>query len=324
VDEMQAIIAQAPWWLCSAVVHLVIIVSLTLITFATIEPPRKRIVIEIPQEQLAERVEPNTKVDVLNEEKTENVQMMGNPIETRVAYVMQDAQSNAPVLAIEAPTANELSKLVDKGGMGFVPSTFGPGGVGTGLISSKVMGSKIGMNYDDVMDVMSENIVKEIQHNDLLVVLIFDETKSLLEDRMMIMQKLTRVVNDLKKELRPREAARLKWAVIGYAPTAMLWLQPTDKIEEVLEGIRKMKVDDSGIENTCGAIRYAVKTLSPLGKKMYLVVISDGVGKDTVDDKIYMQALHDMQAAKARFFVFGRESAFQQASVFEWLRDSKG
>jgi len=324
VEELQAIIGQAPWWLCSAVIHTVIIVMLAFMTFTTIEPQKRRIVIETPLVDLEERTEPPTKVDVLTDEKADaNVQLAaGNPIETRVAAVMADAQSDAPVLAIDAPNAAELSKLVDRGGAGFLPSTFGAGG--TGLLSMKVGTSKIGMSYDDVMDSLAEGIVKEIQKNDLLVVLLFDESKSLLEDRKIVMQKINRVVADLRKELKPREAARLKWAVVSYAQKPTLWLQPTDNIDEVLDSVKKIKIDESGIENVCSAISYSCKTLSPLGKKMYLIVITDEEGDDTHNEKAFTAALHDIQNSKAKLYVFGRESQFQQPNAYEWLRDSKG
>jgi hypothetical protein len=41
-------------------------------------------------------------------------------------------------------------------------------------------------------------------------------------------------------------------------------------------------------------------------------------------EKTYMQALSDLTAAKARLFVFGRESLFQQQNAFEWVRDARG
>jgi len=326
VDEIQAMVSQAPWWLYSALVHLGVIFVLVLVPFTTIAPPQKKIAIESRVDQIEERVEPPTKVDVLTDEKPDQSQpvLAGSPLETRVAAVMADAQANAPVLAIEAPTANELSKLVDRG-TGFTPSAFG-GGNAAGLISMRVGASKIGMSYDDVMDNMAEGIVKEIQKNDLLVVLLFDESKSLLEDRKIVMQKINRVVADLRKELKPREAARLKWAVVSYCQKPTLWLQPTDNINEVLESVKKIKIDDSGVENVCAAISYACKTLSPLGKKMYIIVITDEEGDDTHNDKAFTAALHDIEGSKpaSKLYVFGRESQFQQENAFEWLRDSKG
>jgi hypothetical protein len=120
VQEAQAVVAQAPWWLCSALVHLVIIVLLAMITFTTIEPPRRRIQIEVPLEQLEERLPPPTKVDVLTEETDASAApILGSSvIESRAAAVVADADTNAPVIGIELPTAQDLSKLVAGGGPG--------------------------------------------------------------------------------------------------------------------------------------------------------------------------------------------------------------
>ena len=324
-EQVQGIILAAPWWLVSALVHVVIIILLTCVTFTTVTPAKKRIIIETPLVALDERTEPPVQKDVLTDDMTDKsaVLMAGAPIQTQVAAVVADAQSNAPILAIDAPSAQDINKMMDKGGTGFF-ANFGSGGnAGTGLFTSKVGAAKP-YDYESVMDKMAEDIVREIQRNDLLIVLLFDESKSLLEDRKIITQKINRVVTDLRKELKPREAARLKWAVVSYCLKPTLWLQPTDKIEDLMESVKKVKVDDSGIENLCAAITYATKTLGPLGKKMYVVAITDEEGDDCKNEKAYLEALNAMQAAKARFFVFGRESQFQQENVFEWLRDSKG
>jgi hypothetical protein len=326
VQEAQALVAQAPWWLCSAVVHLVIIVLLAMITFTTIEPPRRKIQIEVPLEQLEERLPPPTKVDVLKEEADATAEPIlgANVIESRAAAVVADADTNAPVIGIEMPTPQDLSKLVAGGGPALF-NPFGKAGVGgTNLVSMKVGTGRIGMSYDDVMDQMAESIVKEIQRNDLLVVLLFDESKSLLEDRKIIMQKVNRVVNDLKKEMKPKESARLKWAVISYSAKPTLWLQPTANVDEVVQSIQKIKVDESGVENVCAGILSAIKTFGPMNKKMFLINVSDEDGNDTRNEKAYAEAVQVMQAAKARFYTFGREAQFQQYQAFEWLRDSKG
>jgi hypothetical protein len=111
---------------------------------------------------------------------------------------------------------------------------------------------------------------------------------------------------------------------VSYAQKPTLWLQPTDKLEDLMDSVKKVKVDDSGIENLCAAVTFTMKTLGPLGKKMFVVAITDEEGDDCKNEKAYLEALNSLQASKARFFVFGRESQFQQQSVFEWLRDSKG
>ncbi len=323
--QVQEVVTQAPWWLVSAVVHLVVIILLTFVTFATIQPPKRKIIIETPLVELEDRSEVPVRKEVLTDDVTEKSggPMAGAPVQTQVAAVIADVQVNAPVLAIEAPSVQDITRMIDKGGGGFFP-TFGSGGqAGTGLFTSTVGAGKP-YDYESVMDKLAEDIVREIQRNDLLVCLLFDETKSLLEDRKIIMQKINRVVGDLRKEMKPREVARLKWAVVSYSAKPTLWLQPTDKIEDVVESVKKVKVDDTGIENVCAAITFTMRTLGPLGKKMFVIVVSDEEGNDARNEKAYLEALTAMQTAKARLFIFGRESQFQQSNAFEWLRDSKG
>jgi hypothetical protein len=324
-DHLRMIIQAAPWWLYSALVHVGLILVLVLMPFTTIAPPQKKIVIETPMEQIEERVDPPVQKEVITEETREQSASLvaGPPIQMQVAAVIAETQVNAPVIAIEAPTSTDLAKMVDRGGSGIFP-TFGTGGsAGAGLFTTRV-GASRPYDYESVMDKMAEDIVRDIQRSDLLVVLLFDESKSLLEDRKIITQKISRVVADLRKEMKPREAARLKWAVVSYSAKPTLWLQPTDKIEDLMESAKKIKIDDSGVENICAAIVFAVKTLGPLGKKMYLVNISDEEGNDTRNEKAYAEAVTAMQGAKIRFFTFGREAQFQQGNAFEWLRDSKG
>jgi formylglycine-generating enzyme required for sulfatase activity len=176
--------------------------------------------------------------------------------------------------------------------------------------------------YDRAINFLGENIVREIVRNDLLVALVFDESKSLLEDRKVVMSKLEHLVADLRKELKPREAARLKWSVLSYSQKPTLWLAPTSNMEEVTETAKKIKVDESGVENVCATLSYTGKTLAPLGKKMCVVLITDEEGSDAHDEKAFRQAADDLQASKAKLIVFGRESQFQQGNAFAWLRDS--
>jgi tetratricopeptide (TPR) repeat protein len=91
-----------------------------------------------------------------------------------------------------------------------------------------------------------------------------------------------------------------------------------------VSSVQKARIDETGVENVCAAISFAVKTFLPMNKKMFLIIITDEEGDDTKNDKAFMQALQDMQTAKARLYVFGREAQFQQSNAFEWLRDAKG
>jgi tetratricopeptide (TPR) repeat protein len=245
-------------------------------------------------------------------------------IQDRVKKVIEDRNVEDAVISIEMPTADDVGKAAWAGDTRPFWIPFGkPGDGGTSPITKRVETGRL-KAIDEVIDELAEAVLEEIRRNDLLVVLLFDESRSLLEDRKTIMQKINRVVSDLKRKMKEKGTARLKWAVVSYSKEPRLWLSPTENIDEVVAGALRVGQDETGIENVCAAISFSMRTLGSPGKRMFVVVITDEEGNDTHNEKAFMQALEQMQATKARLFVFGRESQFQQGWVFEWLRDAKG
>jgi len=321
-EHIEGVIGQAPWWLCSALVHLVLIAILATITFTTIEPPAHTVPIRSGLEPIDERV-PSREIDIFSPEPGEpgTVLPTAGPDARRADDTFKEIKGAVPEITVPGPDESDLTSIV---GRRRISSLWNPFSLGSGFPSPTipVQNGNSG-TIADAMDSLAEHILKAItQRYDLLVVLLFDESRSLLEDRHIMMQKITRVTGDLK--LKPEETERLKWAVVSYGYKPTLWMQPTSNMAELLQAIKQVKIDETGVENVCAAISLACKTLGPLGRKMYLVVITDEEGDDTHNEKAYTQALKNLQATNSRLFVFGRESLFQQQNAFEWLRDSKG
>jgi len=154
---------------------------------------------------------------------------------------------------------------------------------------------------------------------------LFDESQSLLEDRGIIGKQIHKTIGDLRKEMTPREAARLKWSVVSYGEKPTLVLQPTGNLDEVLDALsNKIQTDKTGKENIIQALEFVMRSLGALGKRMFVVVVTDEEGSDVRDRDKMLAVLDTMKRQKTRLFVFGRESAFQMKRLKEWLRDKNG
>ncbi|NOZ22042.1 MAG: VWA domain-containing protein [Planctomycetes bacterium] len=303
---------QAPWWVVSLVIHGILLVILAAINFSG--PPRPHKWVHIDS-GLVVLTPPEIPVPTRPQMVGPDCGIPEDP-GTKAEKAMNVVKNDVPVARPPVIGPKTLSRLFDKIGQpGFRPA-------GGGDLFKEIRPGRISDRHA-VVDDLAKQILKAIERHDLLVVLLYDESKSLIEDRKLIARQIRKTVGDLQAEMKPRERQKLRWAVVSYGEKPTLWLQPTGDLKELVDATDKIGVDESGKENVIEAIHFTMQNLGVLGKHIFLVLVTDEEGDDTRDRTRVNAALQSMQAAKARLFVFGREASFQLAKVREWMRDPK-
>ena len=195
-----------------------------------------------------------------------------------------------------------------------------PGG---GNLTGKV-DTGTGRDYQSVLDTMAREILDQIDKRRLLIVILFDESQSLLDDRKLVSAQLERTFADLKFTMTDRQEKRLKWAVVSFSTAPRMWLPPTESVEKVRRAIAKMRIDQSGKENVLGGIDYCVRELSREADRMFILLVTDEQGDDVGLEadapprkrRAMKDTIDACRQRKTSVFVLGREAMLNHASIW--------
>jgi len=313
------------WLLVSLFIHAVILGALAFFKFGGVIAPPAPVKIDTDLVESFERQEPVTRRVVLDVNKAISD-------ESRAAAVrktLQGTGGDLPIIAVEKP---DLAGL----GLDLLGASKGGAEVGSLVANTSNLTRKIALgkpkDYQAVLDATAKAILATISRSRLLVVLLFDESRSLIEDRKIISQQLERIFEDLRLHVTDEEEKRLRWAVVSFSGKPTLWLQPTDKIVAVQRAIAKVKVDITGKENPIEGIRYCISKWKSKDKRMMILLVSDEAGDDAYpepdprtrkvppDAKQPIElAIKDMRKNNVRLYVLGREAALMKKTVPEWI-----
>ncbi|HEY2155164.1 MAG TPA: vWA domain-containing protein, partial [Isosphaeraceae bacterium] len=315
----------APAWVVSAAVHLGILVTLGLITFA-----------------------PEIQSKILNLNSSLVPLTKGGEEELTTIYA---DPSNAP----RDQAAGDTSATTPGGGGGLgsgvgtgppsaTPAVGGRGsgtarvGEGTSLPSVKVVGAVSGLamlpsapgrdlggggmiagdvtfDSSDVgaaLDQLAREILRHLQQHKLTVVWLFDESESMKDDQKEIRKKFDRVATELRVNADAKKKDQpLTHAVVGFGGDVHLELEkPTANIDLIGKSIDRLRVEPSGVENTMTAVRAAIEHYSGLIRKdhkLLIVLVTDESG----DDGGYIEEARQAAVSKnVPIYVIGRQSLF--------------
>ncbi|MEQ9409416.1 MAG: vWA domain-containing protein [Fuerstiella sp.] len=309
---MQDFLKNAPSILVSLVVHVVVLVVLMMIP-VFIQGGTPDILLEsifteeLPREQMEQQLELDTQPA-----ETLNVISGGTP-STAVGAAAQPASTpvdvqKAKVLneaTVDAPRV-EAMQLSDE----VMAAELGEGEI-TGEVGAMVEG------YGQAMGIITQEIMRMMRQQKVLVVWMFDESGSLEDDRKEIRENYMRVYDELgiavtqDKDLR-RKPDQLLTVVASYGKTIHEWTKrPESDPERVKAAIDQVPVDESGEENMCRSVAAIInkhKGFATRGKrKLAVIIVSDESG----DDGDYIEeAIVAARQAKSPIYVLGRESMF--------------
>ena len=292
--------ANALWWAVSFLLHMALLAVLAQIEFRIPPPPKDVVEIQTGFVEILERLKPITKRNVFAE-NPQPTQGAGDPLNMFLAT----SRKLSPMAVVGKVGMADIDGLF-KGGSG---SGLGGFGVGTGGAVQQVR-KAVAKSYDEAIDDFAAEMIDILEKQDLLLVLLFDESKSLKDDRQLIMAKLDSVTKTLDASLEERQRTRLKWSVVSYGRRCRLWLKPTSEVPRVRKAIDAIREDPSGEENLIAALRYCLVSFAKLRKPTFIVLITDEAGTDVGKSTYVEETVAAMVRAKFRVSVFGREAAF--------------
>ncbi len=141
------------------------------------------------------------------------------------------------------------------------------------------------LSAEEAVDGLFADLEEDLAERDVQVVWLFDSSISLLGDRQRVAKRLEELLNDLKERSEDQEHV-LTNAVIAFGRVAREVVPPTRRSSRVIDAIRTIPIDESGMENVLGAVgraidRYHEKLMRhPEPAKLKLVVWTDESGDD--------------------------------------------
>jgi hypothetical protein len=163
------------------------------------------------------------------------------------------------------------------------------------------------------LDQLAREILRHLKDHKLTVVWLFDESTSMQDDQRTILEKFDRVSSELKINIDPnkKSAGALNHAIVGFGQGIDYVLEkPREDIDLIGKGIKNLKIDPTGIENTMRALRDVVEHYANLirkDRKLLIVLVTDESGDDGADVEEAQQAL---KKHNVPLYVIGRQALF--------------
>ena len=198
-------------------------------------------------------------------------------------------------------------------GLSLLPAAPGKDLGGGGMISGDVTyeASDVGV----ALDQLAREILRHLTQHKVTVVWLFDESQSMKDDQKAIKGKFDRVASELKLNAEgisgKKSASALNHAIVGFGATMHYELEkPTIDIDQIGRAIDRLRIDDSGTENTMHAVQDVVSHYSGMirkDRKLLVVLVTDESG----DDGEYVEeARQALVGRNVPLYVIGRQSLF--------------
>ena len=186
---------------------------------------------------------------------------------------------SAPVPVLEiTPDAKQLKMYDIPQGQQLSKTIVVPGTTGEALIQ-----------LDTALDRVTWEIAKNLQERKVLVVWMLDASASLVPQRQVLAKRLRRIYGELDAlehaEQIPRLERPILTGVVTFgAQTKFITKEPTDKFDDILNGIQTADTDPSGVENVFAAVNQIMdnwhKYRTDNGRRIMLITITDEAGDD--------------------------------------------
>lgn len=178
------------------------------------------------------------------------------------------------------------------------------------------------IQIESALDRVTWEIAQNLQESKLLVVWLLDGSASLKSQRETVAKRLRRIYGELgvleDTSTIPRHDKGLLSAVVMFGEKTNFIVKPTDKFDEVQEGIVNLPTDSSGVENVFTAIKQTVNLWSSYRteqhRRIMLITITDEAGDDF--GKPHLDAIGLCRRYGARAYVIGPTAPFGKRRGF--------
>lgn len=187
--------------------------------------------------------------------------------------------------------------------------------LGSGQVTGET--GRVVEGYGQALGQMTQELLRLMRESKVHVVWLFDESDSMKDDQKEIRERFHKVYEELG--LVQKSDAKLKVSDEILLSTVMSFgksvnehtLKPTSNPDEIKAAIDKIKVDESGLENTCAAIGSAVSKYGAGAirqkRKLVVIVVTDESGDD---GEHVEETIQRCKSADAPVYFLGHYSVF--------------
>lgn len=219
----------------------------------------------------------------------------------------------------------------------------GVGGLGEDLGMGNVSGEggAVVEGYGAALDQFSQELVRMMREQRVLVIWLFDESESMKDDQQDLKGRLHRIYEELKlvddsdalanKRGKAKGEEILLTSIVSFGEKVHFHLnrkRPTADNREIMKAVDAIPIDRTGVENTCSAIVQVIdeyKAFAGAGqRKIVLACVSDEAGDDGMSPA-FEEALNLAKKTRTSIYFFGRESVFGYPYAFvNWVHPQLG
>ena len=217
----------------------------------------------------------------------------------------------------DAPSLKEPDVKVNIGAMTLPGLNIISKDLGSGQVTGDV--GRVVEGYGAALGQMTQELLRLMRESKVHVVWLFDESDSMKDDQKEIRERFYKVYEELG--LVQKQDAKLKMSDEILLTSVMSFgkginehtvsMKPTANVEEIKKAIDKIAIDESGLENTCGAITAAVSKYQQMAarqkRKLVVIVVTDESGDD---GEHVEETIQRCKSADAPVYVLGHYSVF--------------
>lgn len=137
---------------------------------------------------------------------------------------------------------------------------------------------------EGAVDRLTDEIITQLEDHKLLVVWLMDASISLVPDRSDVAERLTRIYQEIEGLGGVKEDDALHSAVVAFGERTREMAAPTDDAAAIVNAIRAVPTDESGIENVFTAVQECVvryqRARNSEHRRMLVIVWTDESGND--------------------------------------------
>ncbi|MHC4884269.1 MAG: vWA domain-containing protein [Planctomycetota bacterium] len=341
----------APWYMGSTVIHMIILMFMMLIPTTPPQKTRKAVVIktkvEEPEEEEEKEEEPEEdkpEEEIINEVVAETASPVSSEVVSDVVIetdvtVETDVSVEESEDVVGDPSEDEIADADDEAApslMGIKGRFSAKNGVGSGFRGGF---GKIGRGLRGMIGGGGGGGGSR----GLCLVWLLDQSGSMKDDQ----EQLAKQARDIQDLLTDGGRKKMLSGVVTFGQSWAITQPLTSKASRITDAILNVEIDKSGVENTNQAVIYTCEEImaKKRGWTKVIVLLSDESCSDQrgryndkkVEEDVKLKLsglsskanLMDLSVAslaktKTRLFVIGKESPFQQRSVWEPYIDEEG
>lgn len=145
------------------------------------------------------------------------------------------------------------------------------------------------VQMDAALDRVTWEVAANLKDRKVLIVWLVDASGSLLQQRKVVTKRMRRIYSELQalgnEGKIPNQDQPVLSAVVSFGlKTTFVVPNPTPNVDEIVAGLERAPIDESGVENVFGAVRQVIEKYQTYrtqqGRRILLMTITDEAGDD--------------------------------------------